>query len=152
MISLLRSANMEYPDISREDGYILDIKCECPGLWLVTQPASWPLIGHPASQLTSDWPELLLFLLTWARQSNINVAVTPRAKIRFWRNLEWNNIHLGDDVFLECEVQANPAVYNVTWRHNVSVWDVVDILQKFDSEENYIIHDIMTRDFPNFSQ
>ena len=79
---------------------------------------SWPLIGHTA--LTSDWPELL-FLLAWAWQSNINVAVTPRAKIRFWRNLEWNNIHLGDDVFLECEVAANPAVYNVTWRHNVSV-------------------------------
>ena len=28
MITLLRSANTEYPDISREDGYILDIKCE----------------------------------------------------------------------------------------------------------------------------
>ena len=32
MITLLRSANTEYPDISREDGYILDIKCELPGL------------------------------------------------------------------------------------------------------------------------
>ena len=32
MITLLRSANTEYPDISREDGYILDIKCEFLGL------------------------------------------------------------------------------------------------------------------------
>ena len=32
MITLLRSSNTEYPDISREDGYILDIKCEFLGL------------------------------------------------------------------------------------------------------------------------
>ena len=32
MTTLLRSANTEYPDISREDGYILDIKCEFLGL------------------------------------------------------------------------------------------------------------------------
>ena len=33
----------------------------------------------------------------------------------------WSNIHLGDDVYLECDIQANPAIYNVTWRHNVSI-------------------------------
>ena len=32
----------------------------------------------------------------------------------------WNSIQLGDDVYLECYIQANPQVYNVTWRHNVS--------------------------------
>ena len=45
--------------------------------------------------------------------------VTPRARIRFWRGLAGDSVQLGEDVFLECEVAANPAVYNVTWRHNV---------------------------------
>ena len=53
--------------------------------------------------------------------SNINVAVTPRAKIRFWRNLLVNSIHLGEDVYFECDIKANPPVYNVTWRQNVNI-------------------------------
>lgn len=46
-------------------------------------------------------------------------AVTPIAKIKYWRSLISSNIHLGDDVYFECEITANPATYNVTWRHNV---------------------------------
>ena len=86
----------------------------------------WPLIGQdPAYWLLIG--QSYYFCWPGPGQSNINVAVTPRAKIRFWRNLEWNNIHLGDDVFLECEVQANPTVYNVTWRHNVSIISTISV-------------------------
>ena len=59
--------------------------------------------------------------------SNINVAVTPRARIRFWRNLLVSNIHRGEDVYFECDIKANPAVYNVTWRHNVNIVIIVKL-------------------------
>ena len=86
------SYNIDYPNITRDDGYILDIKCR-----------------------------KIEKVCCYISGSNINIAVTPRAKIRFWRNLVWTSIHLGDDVYLECDVEANPSVYNVTWRHNVSI-------------------------------
>ena len=47
------------------------------------------------------------------------LAVTPIATIKYWRSLVSSDIHLGDDVYFECEIRANPATYNVTWRHNV---------------------------------
>ena len=59
--------------------------------------------------------------------SNIYVAVTPRARIRFWRNLLVSNIHRGEDVYFECDIKANPAVYNVTWRHNVNIVIIVKL-------------------------
>ena len=86
------STNAQYPDLAREDGYILDIKC-------------------------NYWSKIEEITVT----SNINLAVTPRAKIRFWRNLMVSSIHLGEDVYLECDIKANPPVYNVTWRQNVNI-------------------------------
>ena len=32
-----------------------------------------------------------------------------------------SSIHLGEDVYLECDIKANPPVYNVTWRQNVNI-------------------------------
>ena len=90
-----RSTNTEYPDLAREDGYILDIKCV----------------------IRSELSKIENLIST----SNIYVAVTPRARIRFWRNLVVSNIHRGEDVYFECDIKANPAVYNVTWRHNVNI-------------------------------
>ena len=50
---------------------------------------------------------------------HLEFSVTPIAKIKYWRSLVSSDIHLGDDVYFECEITANPATYNVTWRHNV---------------------------------
>ncbi|PSN57797.1 hypothetical protein C0J52_04352 [Blattella germanica] len=35
-------------------------------------------------------------------------------------NLNGSSIREGVDVYFECNVQANPWVYKVIWRHNVS--------------------------------
>ena len=40
----------------------------------------------------------------------VEFSVTPIAK---------TNIHQGDNVYFECDITANPATYNVTWRHNL---------------------------------
>ena len=38
-----------------------------------------------------------------------------------------SNIHRGEDVYFECDIKANPAVYNVTWRHNVNIVIIVKL-------------------------
>jgi len=48
----------------------------------------------------------------------LDIKFTPIAKIKYWRSLVSSDIHLGDDVYFECEIMANPTTYNVTWRHN----------------------------------
>lgn len=30
------------------------------------------------------------------------------------------DIEEGDDVYFECNVEANPAAYKIVWKHNVS--------------------------------
>ena len=57
--------------------------------------------------------------MIYLKTFRFNILVTPIAKIKYWRSLVSSDIHLGDDVYFECEIMANPATYNVTWRHNV---------------------------------
>ena len=73
-----------------------------------------------------------------SRMSSINFSVTPIAKIKYWRNLVSSNIQLGEDVYFECEIRANPATYNVTWRHNVSLNNLPYIPASIHSNFNQV--------------
>ena len=42
-----------------------------------------------------------------------------------------SDIHLGDDVYFEFEITANPTTYNVTWQHNVRILQISYLLKLF---------------------
>lgn len=44
----------------------------------------------------------------------------PVAKIHLGAKMNPNDIEEGDDVYFECDVDANPPAYKVVWEHNVS--------------------------------
>ena len=44
----------------------------------------------------------------------------PSSTLTLGSSLNASNIKEGDDVYFECAVQASPAPYKITWRHNVS--------------------------------
>ena len=44
----------------------------------------------------------------------------PSSTLTLGSSLNASNIKEGDDVYFECAVQASPAPYKFTWRHNVS--------------------------------
>ncbi|XP_064099983.1 nephrin-like isoform X2 [Macrobrachium nipponense] len=48
----------------------------------------------------------------------LSVYYAPTARAALGSSLNPNNIREGDDVYFECEVQANPRAYKVVWKHN----------------------------------
>ncbi|XP_068232063.1 nephrin-like [Palaemon carinicauda] len=48
----------------------------------------------------------------------LSVYYAPTAKASLGSSLNANNIREGDDVYFECDVQANPRAYKVVWKHN----------------------------------
>lgn len=48
------------------------------------------------------------------------VAVVPTLTLVLGSNLNPMDIEEGDDVYFECNVEANPAAYKIVWKHNVS--------------------------------
>jgi hypothetical protein len=48
-------------------------------------------------------------------------SVAPRITLSFGANIDHDNIVEGNDVYFECHIEANPAVYKVEWRKNVSI-------------------------------
>ena len=58
----------------------------------------------------------------------------PSSTLTLGSSLNASNIKEGDDVYFECAVQASPAPYKITWRHNVRSIEIqVDFIniQKF---------------------
>lgn len=45
---------------------------------------------------------------------------TPRLSLAAGLNLDMEDIKVGDDVYFECGIQANPPVFKVQWFHGVS--------------------------------
>lgn len=41
-------------------------------------------------------------------------------KLQLGSNMNPRDIEEGDDVYFDCEVNANPGAYKVVWKHNVS--------------------------------
>ncbi|KAJ2950566.1 hypothetical protein O0L34_g8812 [Tuta absoluta] len=48
----------------------------------------------------------------------LNVYYVPKAVIKLGSKINANDIEEGDDVYFECEVDANPPAYKVVWEHN----------------------------------
>ena len=48
------------------------------------------------------------------------VSVAPEVSIRPGRSLDLRNVRESSDVYFECEISANPAVYKIAWFHQVS--------------------------------
>ena len=47
-------------------------------------------------------------------------ADPPRVKLNLGSGIDRNRISEGQDVYMDCEVRANPRIYKVEWIHNVS--------------------------------
>ena len=46
----------------------------------------------------------------------------PQLWLSLGQNLAEDKIKEGDDVYFDCEINANPKTGKITWKHNVSVW------------------------------
>ena len=51
----------------------------------------------------------------------MSILDTPIVLLRFGTSLNPSNIAEGNDVYFECEIDANPDVYKIVWLHNVSI-------------------------------
>jgi hypothetical protein len=47
---------------------------------------------------------------------------SPVVTLELGSNLNGSSVREGMDVYFECNIQANPWVYKVIWRHNVSIY------------------------------
>ena len=50
----------------------------------------------------------------------MNFSVSPRVNLNFGVPLNAASIKEGQDIFFRCSVEANPQVYKIEWRHDVS--------------------------------
>ncbi|KPJ15325.1 Hemicentin-1 [Papilio machaon] len=48
----------------------------------------------------------------------LNIYYVPIARMHLGSKMNPNDIEEGDDVYFECEVDANPPAYKVVWEHN----------------------------------
>ncbi|XP_030763465.1 LOW QUALITY PROTEIN: nephrin-like [Sitophilus oryzae] len=48
----------------------------------------------------------------------LNVYYIPRIQLLLGSSLNPDDIEEGDDVYFECQVDANPSAYKVVWKHN----------------------------------
>ena len=46
--------------------------------------------------------------------------VAPTVNLHLGRAVNPRDLEEGDDVYFECQIEANPKAYKVVWRHNVS--------------------------------
>ena len=44
----------------------------------------------------------------------------PRVKLNLGNGINRNKISEGQDVYMDCDIRANPRIYKVEWIHNVS--------------------------------
>lgn len=56
-----------------------------------------------------------------------NSTDVPVATMHLGAKMNPNDIEEGDDVYFECEVDANPPAYKVVWEHNVSIRIMVSL-------------------------
>ena len=51
----------------------------------------------------------------------------PRVKLNLGNGIDRKRISEGQDVYMDCEIRANPRIYKVEWIHNVSFYLGVQI-------------------------
>ena len=73
----------------------------------------------------------------------------PSSTLTLGSSLNASNIKEGDDVYFECAVQASPAPYKFTWRHNVSSINIyVDSINM--QESSLLLLVILSNYIPTF--
>ena len=85
-----RAGNTRLPDSTLEDSWRLEIYCKF-----------LHLLRETPSQSITSIPDI------------------PSSTLTIGSNLNASNIKEADDVYFDCKVQASPAPYKITWRHNV---------------------------------
>jgi hypothetical protein len=64
----------------------------------------------------------MLFVHCLKTTYNIYVVTDiPMATLQLGSSLNPDTIREGTDVYFDCLIQAQPSVYKVEWRHNVSI-------------------------------
>uniref|UniRef100_A0A0A9XSS5 Kin of IRRE-like protein 3 n=3 Tax=Lygus hesperus TaxID=30085 RepID=A0A0A9XSS5_LYGHE len=48
----------------------------------------------------------------------LDVTYVPRIELKLGSNLNPHDIEEGDDVYFDCNIDANPKAYKVVWKHN----------------------------------
>ena len=48
----------------------------------------------------------------------------PKARLSLGSSIDPDAISEGNDVYMDCEIRANPRVYKVEWYHNVSYYSM----------------------------
>lgn len=99
-----------------EDGWILQIQCK-----LINGDGSCVLSLRKPRARAMFFPYLfrrIRSILTVYRKSWF--ADTPETQIQLGTSLKPNDIREGTDVYFDCLIQAEPSVYKVEWRHQVS--------------------------------
>lgn len=54
-------------------------------------------------------------------RTKLSFSDKPEAKIILGASLIGERIREGADVYFDCIIEAQPSVYKVEWKHNVSV-------------------------------
>ena len=49
----------------------------------------------------------------------------PKVRLSLGSSIDPDAISEGNDVYMDCEIRANPRVYKVEWSHNVSFTAVI---------------------------
>lgn len=99
-----------------EDGWILQIQCK-----LINDDGSSTASSLPPGIVRPLFPYLFRRIqptLTVYRRSWF--TDTPETQIQLGTSLNPNAIREGTDVYFDCLIQAEPSVYKVEWRHQVS--------------------------------
>lgn len=146
MITRLRSANTEYPDISREDGYILDIKCEFPGLWLAKTRRSWfwlaRVIISPGQGLGNQ-----ILMLQSLPERKLDSGEISSGTTSTWETTCFSSVRCGPTP--PCTTWPG----DTTWASCLQSLYPSKLGKMIAGKLSYPRYlDIMTGDFPNFSQ
>lgn len=123
-----QAENQDLGTAAIEDDWILQIQCK-----LIDDVGIRFLLRKDTR--ACDRPMLLSYLFGprilwfWVYRRSW-FADTPETQIQLGTSLNPNTIREGTDVYFDCLIQAEPAVYKVEWRHQVSensVWFLIKV-------------------------
>lgn len=99
-----------------EDGWILQIQCK-----LINGDGTSTASSLPPGTARTLFPYLFRRIQpTLTVYRRLWFTDTPETQIQLGTSLNPNAIREGTDVYFDCLIQAEPSVYKVEWRHQVS--------------------------------
>ena len=61
----------------------------------------------------------------------------PKVKLKLGNGLDRDRISEGQDVYMDCDIRANPPIYKVEWLHNVSTYTFMSQLCQNHKAKKY---------------